>query len=102
MAVMVLLLGALTVVLRDRSGSADFCPSQPSASSDMTATTTNGPETPSGSPDTPKLTALEIAQRLPPMPSLVSPVGGRRLVVVPPRSCQRESSGCGSRPDRSG
>jgi hypothetical protein len=42
------------------------CAAPPAASP-----TTNSPDSPSGSPNAPKLTALEIAQRLPPMPSTV-------------------------------
>lgn len=41
------------------------CPAPPAPSP-----TFNGPDSPSGSPNAPKLTALEIAQRLPPMPSI--------------------------------
>jgi hypothetical protein len=38
------------------------CPASPAGSP-----TTNGPDSPSGSPNAPKLTAMEIAQRLPPI-----------------------------------
>jgi hypothetical protein len=53
------------------SSSSAVCP-DPLAGSPST----NGPDSPAGSPNAPKLTALEIAERLPSMPSAVRWSGG--------------------------
>jgi hypothetical protein len=52
------------------SSSAAVCPAPPAASP-----TSSGSDSVSGSPDAPKLTALEIAQRLPFVPSTASDTG---------------------------